>query len=112
MSETDPLRNVLREWEAPEPSTALDARVLAGFRAALAPSPWRRLWTARVSVPVPALAAVVLLVAMAWLVELRPAQPQPPAASAPGVVTRLETTGLQALPDGMAKVVPVEEIRQ
>jgi hypothetical protein len=112
MSEFDPLRKVLREWAAPEPSAALDARVRAGFRAARAPSLWRRLWTARVSVPVPVLAAVLLVLAMAWLVEFRPAVPQAPVTRAPGVVTRLEATGFQPLPDGVARVIPVEEAKQ
>jgi hypothetical protein len=106
MSEMDPLRAVLREWEAPEPPAALDARVRAGFRAAVMPSAWGRIWSARVSVPVPVLAAAVLVLAVAWLVEFRPAAP---ASHPPGVVTRLETTGFQPLPDGIARV---EEIKQ
>ena len=106
MSEFDPLRAVLREWQAPEPSAALDARVRAGFRVLVAPSPWARFWTARVSVPVPVLAAVALLLAVAWLVEFRPAAP---AVRAPGVVTRLEATGFRPLPDGIALV---EEIKR
>lgn len=106
MSEMDPLRTVLREWEAPEPSAALDARVRADYRATVAPSPWGRFWTARVSVPVPLLAASMLLLAVAWLIELRPARP---AARPPGVVTRLQTTGFQPLPDGVARV---EDIKQ
>jgi hypothetical protein len=109
MSEIDPLRPVLREWEAPEPSAALDARVRAGFRAFQTPSPWGRFWTARVSVPVPVLAAVGLLLALAWVVEFRPAAPSP---RPPGVVTRLEATGFQPLPDGMARVVTVEDVKQ
>jgi len=105
MSEFDPLRTVLREWKAPEPSAALDERVRAGFRILRAPSPWARFWSARVSVPVPALAAVGLLAAVAWLVEFRPT---PPAATRqPAVVTRLEATGFQPLPDGVALVEDV-----
>jgi len=106
MSEMDRLRGVLREWKAPEPTEALDERVRAGFRAASAPSPWARFWTARVSVPVPVLAAVAVLLAVVWLVEFRPAAPVP---RPPGVVTRLEATGFQPLPDGVALV---EEVKQ
>jgi hypothetical protein len=105
MSENDPLRAVLREWKAPEPSAGLDERVRAGFRTAQRPSPWARFWSARVSVPVPVLAAVVLLVAVVWLVEFRPA---PPAPRQPGVVTRLEATGFQAVPNGVAFVEEVK----
>jgi hypothetical protein len=106
MSENDPLRALLREWQAPEPSPALEERVRADFRAARALSPWARIWRARVSVPVPVLAAVALLAAVAWLVEFRPAAP---AVREPGIVTRLEATGFQPVPDGVALV---EEVKQ
>lgn len=106
MSENDPLRAVLREWKAPEPSAGLDERVRARFRVLRSPSPWVRFWSARVSVPVPVLAALVLLVAVVWLVEFRPA---PPVPRQPGVVTRLEATGFQAVPNGVAFV---EEVKQ
>jgi hypothetical protein len=108
MSENDPLKAVLREWQAPEPSAALDQRIRAGFLAMRSASRWARFWSARVSVPVPVLAAVLLLAAVAWLVESRPAvQPVPP--SQPGVVTRLEATGFQPEPNGAARV---EEVKQ
>jgi hypothetical protein len=107
MSEFDPLRTVLREWKAPEPSAVLDERVRAGFRVLRAPSPWARFWTARVSVPVPMLAAAMLLAAMVWLVEFRPTPPAPPRP--PGVVTRLEATGFQPVPDGVALVEDVKQ---
>jgi hypothetical protein len=106
MSENDPLRAALREWKAPEPSAELDERVRAGFRATRRPSPWARFLSARVSVPVPALAAVVLLIAVAWLVEFRPA---PPTPRQPGVVTRLEATGFQPVPNGVALVQEVKQ---
>jgi hypothetical protein len=106
MSENDSLRALLREWKAPEPSEALDERVRAGFRTVRAPSPWARFWRARVSVPVPVLAAVALLVAVAYLVEFRPT---PPAPRQPGVVTRLEATGFQPVPNGVALVEDVKQ---
>lgn len=105
MSENDPLRSVLREWKAPEPSEALDERVRGAFRVLRAPSLWARFLRARVSVPVPVLAAVVLLIAVAWLVEFRPATPVP---RQPGVVTRLEATGFQPVPNGVALVEEVK----
>jgi len=108
MRENDPLQAVLREWQAPEPSAVLDERVRAGFRA-IQPSPrWPRFWSARVSVPVPVLAAVLLLVAVVWLMEFRPAEPLVPPRQ-PGVVTRLEATGFQPEPNGVALV---EEVKQ
>jgi hypothetical protein len=107
MSGNDPLRTVLREWKAPEPSAALDERVRAGFRPARAPSIWTQFLRARVSVPVPVLAAAMLLIAVVYLVEFRPAPPAPPRQ--PGVVTRLEATGFQPVPDG---VTLVEDVKQ
>jgi hypothetical protein len=107
MSENDPLRAVLREWKTPEPSPALDERVRAGFRAARAPSVWARFLRARISVPVPVLAAAMLLVAVAWLVEFRPTPSAPPRQR--GVVTRLEATGFLPVPDG---VTLVEDVKQ
>ena len=107
MTENDPLNAVLREWQAPEPSAALDQRVRAGFRA-LQPAPrWSRFWSARLSVPVPVLAAVLLLVGVVWLVEFRPAAPPVPPRQ-PGVVTRLAATGFQPEPNGVALVQEVK----
>jgi len=65
MKEHDPLNSVLREWEAPEPPSAVDARVRAAYRQAHRPSLWRRIWSARVTIPVPVLAAALLLIAAA-----------------------------------------------
>jgi hypothetical protein len=109
MSEVDPLRPVLREWQTPEPSAELDQRVLAGFRAASAPNPWTRFWSARVSIPMPVLAAAILMLAVAWLIERRPAAP---VTSPPSLVTRFDATGFQPLPEGAARVMPVEDVRQ
>jgi hypothetical protein len=106
MSEFDPLRAVLREWKTPEPPDALDTRVRAAFRAQVTPSPWSRFWTARITVPVPVLAALVLMLAVVWLVEFRPPAP---VERPPGVVTRLEATGFQPLPDGVARAEVVKQ---
>jgi len=108
MTEMDPLDKVLREWETPEPSAVMDVRVRDAYRTAVTPPFWVRIWTARVSIPVPVLAGVVLLLAVGWLVEFRPAMPVAPDPAA-GVVTRLEATGFVAVPDGSARV---EDIKQ
>ncbi len=50
MKEHDPLNSVLREWEAPDPSSAVDARVRAAYRSAHRPSLWRRIWSAQVTI--------------------------------------------------------------
>ena len=108
MKENDPLNSVLCEWSAPEPSAALDARVRAAYRAQLRPSAWRRLWTARVSIPVPAL-ALLLLIAMALWLQFRPhavvVQPATITPPADGYMTRIETAGFKPLPDGATRVI-------
>jgi hypothetical protein len=106
MSENDPLRAVLREWQTPEPSAGLDERLRAGFRAVQAPSPWSRFWQARITVPVPVLAAAMVLLALVWVIGFRPSPPAP--ARRPGLMTRLEATGFHAVPDGVALVEDVK----
>ena len=47
MNQPDPLDPLLQEWEAPEPSRALDARVRSAFQSRPRPFSWRsRLWRA------------------------------------------------------------------
>ena len=109
--ERDPLRPLLQEWEAPDPSAAMDARVLAAYRAARRPSAWRRMWNRRVSLPVPVLAAAVILIAIVFL-SLRPAPDPAPVAGVRGHITRLDAAGFQPLPNGAARVVKVGEVQQ
>lgn len=107
MNEKDPLRSLLHEWEAPEPSSALDARVRAAYRARRRPTLWERLWSFRVSIPAPVLAAALLVAAGLWL-EWRSVPPQRPAPVAPAAgayMTRLEAAGFQPLPDGEIRVI-------
>jgi hypothetical protein len=110
MTENDPLRGVLQEWKVPQPSTTLDESVRAGFRAVQPRSAWAQFWSARVSVPLPALmcaAALVLLAAGAWLIAFRSSPPAP--MQRPGVVTRIEATGFLPVPDGSALVKEVQQ---
>ena len=111
MMEDDSLKNVLREWQAPEPPAAMDARVRAAYRAGYRPSPWKLFWMTRISVPAPALAVLAILV-LAMFLQFRSG----PAPVAPrvdrGYVTRMEATGFQPLPNGAARVVAVEGVRQ
>ena len=108
MNEKDPLSALLQEWEAPEPSAALDARVRAAYRAGRRPTFWGQLWSFRVSIPAPVLAAAVLMIAAGLWIERRLVPPQRPAPAAPGAgayLTRLETAGFQPLPDGEIRVI-------
>lgn len=108
--ENDPLRTVLREWNAPEPTAALDAEVRAAYRAVYRRSPWRAFWGARISVPAPALAALVIILLALFLQFRSVPAPVSPGADR-GYVTRLDATGFQPLPNGAARVVPVGGIQ-
>jgi hypothetical protein len=112
MKEHDPLNTLLREWEAPEPGPSLDARMRAAYREAVKPSPWQRLWSIRISIPVPVLAAVLLLVAVGVWLQSRPGPPVRTAPASPGYVTRLESAGFQPLPDGATRVIRAGEVKQ
>ena len=96
MKENDPLNSVLHEWEAPEHSPGMDARVRAAYQAAHRPSLWRRMWTFRVTIPVPVLAALLLIAAVAWL-QFRPAPAATITTPSPAgeYLTRIETAGFQ-----------------
>lgn len=108
MMERDPLDRVLQEWQALEPPAALEARLLAAYRAAARPSPWRRFLDARVSVPAPVLAMLLVIIA-ALLLQFRWGAPLP---QIPGYVTRIEATGFQPLRDGAVRVVRRDTLRR
>jgi hypothetical protein len=104
--EDEKLRAVLREWEAPAPNPAMDARVRAAWRGAHPPA-WKSIWRARVSIPVPVL-AMLLLIAAFLLVKFGVMRPPAIAPSATGgYVTQL--SGFQPVPNGEARVITVME---
>jgi len=108
MNEKDAFRSLLHEWEAPDPSPALEARVRAAYRARRRPTLWERLWSFRVSIPAPVLVAAAFLIAAGFWLEWRPVPPQNPAPSSPaagGYMTRLETAGFEPLPDGEIRII-------
>jgi hypothetical protein len=115
MTGPDPLDALLREWKSPEPGAELDEQVVTAYRAAVPSAPlrapaWRRFWGARISVPAPLLlAAMAALVLFFWYRSTSVPSPPPHAA---GVVTRLNATGFEPLPNGEAHIVPVKEIHQ
>jgi len=115
MMDHENLQDVLREWKAPEPPAAMDARMMAEYRMAH-PAParqslWSSFWKLRISVPAPALAALVLFT-LAWFLTFRPGPV--PVAPQPGTgyITRLDAAGFQPLPNGEARVVRVGAIQQ
>lgn len=90
------LRETLEQWKAPEPGQSLDARVLAAYRERVKPPLWRRLLRARISVPVPVAAAIVLAIIIAAIVLAPPRQrpayssPRDTAAAHPVQQVRIE----------------------
>jgi hypothetical protein len=116
MKESDSLDALLREWKSPEPTAELDQRVTTTYRSAVRASRlstpvWRRFWKLRVSIPAPVLvaAAVAVFTLFFWL---RPSADRASSPKASGVVTRLNASGFQPLPDGEARVVPAMEIQK
>jgi hypothetical protein len=114
MKEPDSLDSLLREWKAPEPSTELDQSIMAAYRTAVRKPRhafWQRFWTKRISVPAPALVAVAVLI-FAILIWLRPSAVGPASPGKSDVLTRLDVSGFQPLPNGEARVIPAGEIRK
>jgi hypothetical protein len=104
MKEPDSLDSLLHEWKAPEPPQELDGRVTSAYRSAIrSEGGWKRLWTLRVSVPVPVLLGVAIAM-FALLLWLRP-------AASPVAMPTASPGGFQPLPNGDARVVPVAEVQ-
>ena len=85
------------EWRAPARPQQLDARVAASYRGALDPPAWRRLWHARISVPVPVVAVLLIALLAASGLEFRP--------------SGRESGGKPSAGSGLAELRPLEEIR-
>lgn len=86
MDEKDDLGRALNTWKVPEPSAALDYRLLASYRGAMLAVPWwRRVLRARISVPVPVAAAlaVCVLTAFTWVARSGSTPGRPPIAVQP-----------------------------
>jgi hypothetical protein len=112
MIDPDSLDDLLRnEWKAPEPSAALDQRVTSAYRSAVRPSIWGQFWKFRVSIPAPVLVAAMLTI-LALFLWLRPTAAPVVSAEAKSVVTRLNASGFQPLPNGEARIIPAMEIKK
>ena len=110
MTEPDPLSALLRESKAPEPGLELDERVLRSYRSvfpAVRRTAWNRFLSWRVSMPVPVLIAAAVIVALIFWFRSGPAPATPTLA--PDVVTQLNVSGFQPLPNGEARVVSAKE---
>jgi hypothetical protein len=107
----DSLRNLLREWKAPEAPPVMDAEMRSAYRAAYPAPPRWNFWSARVSLPVPVF-AVLMLVMLALVLQFRS---EPPAVLSRGgrsYITQVDAEGFQPLPNGAARVVRLEGISQ
>jgi hypothetical protein len=116
MREPDSLDALLREWKSPEPTAELDQRVTSAYRSAVrsprfSPRFWRQFLTMRVSVPAPALVAATLAIITLFF-WMRPSATPAASPETSGVVTRLNASGFQPLPDGQARVVPAMEVQK
>jgi hypothetical protein len=116
MKEPDSLDALLHEWKLAEPTAELDRRVTSAYRSAVRPprsSPqvWRQFWTKRVSVPVPALVAAALAI-FGLIFWLRPAEAPAVSPERSAVVTRLNASGFQPLPNGQAEVIPAVKVQK
>lgn len=98
------LRALLHEWEAPSVSRGAEARLLAAFRdeAQRRPSLWRRLLAARVSVPIPLAACV--LIALTVLASALAAREPRLVLAAPNTPTPVTTLRIVETP-GPERVV-------
>jgi hypothetical protein len=108
MKEHDPLDELLKEWKSPQPAEELDQRVVSAYQSAAQQRGWQRFWKARVSVPAPVLVAAAIAI-FALFFWLRSAAAPATSPGSPGIVTRLNASGFQPLPNGEARVVKVTE---
>ncbi len=113
MSEPDPLNSILREWEAPSPSAGLDARVRSAFHASRPLPWWRRILSARITIPVPAFAALLLLIGVWWFGNRSTpaAEPAPPPPLR-GYLSEVNSAGFQPLPNGAIRIVRAPEVKK
>jgi hypothetical protein len=112
MKDKDSLNTLLHEWEAPDAPASMDARVRAAYREFVRPSVWQQVWRFRVSIPIPLLAAVLLLAAVGVWLQSRSGEPTRPATAPTGYMTRLESAGFRPLPDGAVRVIRSGEVKQ
>jgi hypothetical protein len=104
---------VLQEWQAPAIPGAMDARILAEYRAiAKKESLWWRFFFASIKIPVPVAIVLIMLVCLAAVFELRrpvvvkivPAEYANPGAipaayREPPIVTHTSLDGFQPVAD-------------
>ena len=70
-STDEEMRALLESWKAPDAHASLDRRVVAAYRKQVTAPLWKRVFASSIRVPLPAAAAVVLLVIAAGSLSLR-----------------------------------------
>lgn len=96
MMRDDELKQVLRKWEAPQPSESLDQRVMASWAARPKPVAWK-MWGAIA-------AGLVVLVGARFVGSAGKSQP---TGDRTHVETKLMTEGFLPIPDGEIRVIRV-----
>ncbi|MBZ5496209.1 MAG: hypothetical protein LAP85_07375 [Acidobacteriia bacterium] len=72
------LRSVLQAWQAPGAPESLDARLCAAYRNRLKrTSLWKRIFTAKIPVPIPVALTFIVLLLIATVSALRAPRPAP-----------------------------------
>jgi hypothetical protein len=107
MNKEENLNSILREWKAPEPSPELDGRVLNAFHEVRSVRVWSRQLPHSLKAQVLLIAATVIF-AVAVTVLFRHGKP---SAGVPQIVTRINGSGFQALPNGSATIIKSKEIK-
>jgi hypothetical protein len=110
------LAALLRKWEEPQVPAGLDARVIEAYRSGLVREPlWKRLFTFRLSVPLPvALAALVLLLLSATALVRQGLEPKDEVPQVAGSGAETQTArGLEApvvTQTSLAGFEPVDDV--
>jgi hypothetical protein len=96
------LKSLLGQWQAPSAPRSLDQRILVAYRAQIVRSSfWRRLLTSSISLPVPAAAALAVILVLGAAALMR--QGSAPEPQAPTIVERTRTVEVPVVQE---RVVP------
>jgi hypothetical protein len=98
------LTELLKQARQPEATGSLDERVLAAYRGRSRRPFWKRLLLARIAVPAPVAAVVVLAVVALGVYAVRVRRPVIYVQQQPSLVTVLNERGLEIVPAPQLRV--------
>ena len=98
------LTELLKQVRHPEATVSLDGRVLAAYRVRSRRPVWKKLLFARVAVPAPIAAVIVLAVVALGVYAVRVRRPVVYVQQQPSLVTVLEERGLEIVAAPQLKV--------